>query len=85
LIDQIKDTYNIDVSNDVVACARLRHLAEETKIRLSTEVSVRMLETFTFQEVSYQLDVEISREKFEGMALLRFVIKRSEQNSNIEF
>jgi molecular chaperone DnaK len=79
LIDQIKDTYNIDVSNDVVACARLRHLAEETKIRLSTEVSVRMLETFTFQEVSYQLDVEISREKFEGM--VRDLIDSTIQNT----
>jgi molecular chaperone DnaK len=40
-VDRLRDRYNADVSQDRIAMAQLRHLAEQIKIRLSTEIEVR--------------------------------------------
>src|SRR5882724_5791786 len=40
-VDRLRDRHNADVTQDRVAMAQLRHLAEQMKIRLSAEVEVR--------------------------------------------
>lgn len=62
-------TQGVDVREDRVAMARLRRVAEETKIRLSTETSALVREEFlaTHEGVAIHLDVTVTRRELEGL------------------
>lgn len=65
--EKIKDRYNEELSSDVVFMAKLRHIAEETKIFLSTESKVTVREIVVSGDKRLELEVTIAREEFESL------------------
>jgi molecular chaperone DnaK len=59
----------VDVREDPVAMARLRRVAEQTKIQLSTETSVLVREEFltTHEGVAIHLEVTVTRRELEDL------------------
>lgn len=66
-IAHLRDQYNVDASDDLVAKARLQLLAEQAKITLSQETHVHLNEPINVHGQSYQLDFAISRAEFEEL------------------
>lgn len=68
-IDHIKRRNAVDLREDLGAMARLRRAAEDAKIALSGEVSVRVREEFlaTHEGKAVHLDLEVTRREFEAM------------------
>ncbi len=64
LVDEIRDRHGIDPAADVLAMARLRHLAEQAKIRLSTEVETSIQDHFEIDGRHFDLDTTLSRASF---------------------
>ncbi len=68
-LDELRRTAGVDPREDVRAMARLRRLAEDTKIRLSTDTSVMVKEEFITRsgDAPVHLLVEVTRRQFESM------------------
>ncbi len=68
-LDELKGHQGVDPREDLRAMARLRRLAEETKIRLSVDVSVRVREEFltSVEGKPIHLDLEVRRRTFEEL------------------
>ncbi len=64
LLDGIRDRHGVDPAADPLAMARLRHLAEQAKIRLSTEVETPIQEHFEIGGRHLDLDTTLSRGTF---------------------
>jgi molecular chaperone DnaK len=81
LVDGLKDRHNVDVKDDVLAMARLKFLAEDTKIRLSTEADVTLTDFIPFADRTLELDVTMDREKFESLIdeYIKSTIDKTEQ------
>jgi len=69
LADQFQAQHGINPRSDIKARARLLRAAEEAKIKLSSEVFVRVQEEYLLEQegVPLHLDVELGREEFEAM------------------
>ncbi len=66
-VDRLRDRYNVDVSQDRIAMAQLRHLAEQAKIRLSSEVEVRAQAFIERAGQRLELDEALTRAQFASM------------------
>jgi molecular chaperone DnaK len=68
-LDEIKAKHGVDPREDVRAMARLRRLAEETKIRLSSDIMVNVREEFltTVEGKPIHLELEVRRRAFEEL------------------
>ncbi|MGQ0594584.1 MAG: Hsp70 family protein [Gammaproteobacteria bacterium] len=64
LVDGIRDRHGIDPSADPLAMARLRHLAEQAKIRLSTEVEAPIHDHFEIGGRHLDLGTALTRGAF---------------------
>lgn len=67
LLAEIKDRYNADPGVDAAFMARLKHVAEEAKIVLSTEPVAHIREILKSADRTFELEVELSRARFEEM------------------
>jgi molecular chaperone DnaK len=80
-LDELRRGQGVDPREDRRAMARLRTLAEQTKIRLSTETAVAVREEFLTRHKGepVHLDVRVTRRQFEEMIgdLLRSTIELS--------
>ena len=63
----LRDQHNIDPNSDNVAKIRLRLLAEQTKVKLSSEPRVQLSEPISIGSKVYLLDYTITREEFEEL------------------
>ncbi len=66
-VDRLRHCHNADVTQDRVAMAQLRHLAEQMKIRLSAEVEVRAQAYIESAGKRLELDEVLTRAQFAGM------------------
>ncbi len=68
-LDELKSRQGVDPREDVRAMARLRRLAEETKIRLSADIAVQVREEFltTVEGRPVHLELEVRRRAFEEL------------------
>src|SRR6266404_600944 len=66
-VDCLRHRHNADVTQDRVAMAQLRHLAEQMKIRLSAEVEVRAQAYIESAGKRLELDEVLTRAQFAGM------------------
>lgn len=66
-VTYLHDQHNVDPGTDKIAQARLRMLAEQVKIRLSSETAVRLEEPIVIGPETYLLDVTVTREDFEQL------------------
>ncbi|MBN1205128.1 MAG: Hsp70 family protein [Myxococcaceae bacterium] len=68
-LDELKASQGVDPREDIRAMARLRRLAEETKIRLSADIAVRVREEFLtrVEGKPIHLDLEVRRRTFEEL------------------
>jgi molecular chaperone DnaK len=66
-VDRLRDRYNADVSQDRIAMAQLRHLAEQIKMRLSSEVEVRAQAFVESSGQRFELDEVLTRAQFAAM------------------
>ncbi len=68
-LDELKSTEGVDPREDPRAMARLRRLAEETKIRLSSDISVQVREEFLTHAEGrpIHLELEVRRRTFEAL------------------
>ncbi|MDY7229683.1 Hsp70 family protein [Hyalangium rubrum] len=68
-LDELKRTQAVDPREDLRAMARLRRLAEETKIRLSSDIAVHVREEFLTQAQGkpVHLEMEVRRRTFEEL------------------
>jgi molecular chaperone DnaK len=64
LVDRIRDREGVDPSADPLAMARLRHLAEQGKIRLSTEVEAPIHDHFDLAGKRFDLTTTLTRAGF---------------------
>lgn len=83
-LDALKLSADVDPREDLRAMARLRRLAEDTKIRLSTDVSVHVREEFltTGREGRpVHLELDVSRRELEALIepLLRATVEMAER------
>jgi molecular chaperone DnaK len=67
LVDRIRDRHGIDPSADPLAMARLRHLAEQAKIRLSTEVEAPIHDHFEIGGRHLDLVTALTRGAFNAL------------------
>ncbi|MEE8056625.1 MAG: Hsp70 family protein [Pseudomonadales bacterium] len=67
LATYLRDQYNIDPYADKVVKTRLQLLAEQTKIRLSTETRVHLEEPIVMGSETHLLDITLTREDFEQL------------------
>ena len=67
LVDGIRDRHGIDPSADPLAMARLRHLAEQAKIRLSTEVEAPIHDHFEIGGRHLDLVTALTRGAFNAL------------------
>jgi molecular chaperone DnaK len=67
LVDVLKDQHGVDISGDKLIMARLRHLAEQSKMVLSTELETRIEATLQFNERSLALATVLTRPALNGM------------------
>jgi len=71
LVDQfiayLNDRYNLNFADDSSVCARLRFIAEETKIKLSKETQVKLEEPIPYEGTVFSLDLSLTRAEFESM------------------
>ncbi|MGH8565502.1 MAG: Hsp70 family protein [Gammaproteobacteria bacterium] len=67
LVDGIRDRHGIDPSADPLAMARLRHLAEQAKIRLSTEVEAPIHDHFEIGGRHLDLVSTLTRRAFNAL------------------
>jgi molecular chaperone DnaK len=63
----LHDQHNVDPGTDKIAQARLRMLAEQVKIRLSSETAVHLEEPMVIGAETYLLDLTVTREDFEQL------------------
>lgn len=63
----LKERYNKNPENDPLLRAKLKQIAEETKIALSVEAVVRVQEVIVSGEDRFELDLEVTRDCFEGL------------------
>ena len=75
---QVKAQHGIDLSNDKMACQRLKEEAEKTKIALSSQLSVTISLPFLAMTANgpVNFETDITRAKFEE--LTRDLLKRTE-------
>jgi molecular chaperone DnaK len=75
---QVKAQYGLDLSNDKMACQRLKEEAEKTKIALSSQLSVTISLPFLAMTANgpVNFETDITRAKFEE--LTRDLLKRTE-------
>jgi molecular chaperone DnaK len=66
-VDRLRDRHNTDISQNRIAMAQLRHLAEQTKMRLSTEVEVHAHAFIESEGRRLELDETLTRTQFESM------------------
>jgi molecular chaperone DnaK len=68
-LDELKGSQGVDPREDMRAMARLRRLAEETKIRLSSDISVHVREEFltSVEGRPVHLELEVRRRTFEEL------------------
>jgi molecular chaperone DnaK len=68
-LEELKRNQGVDPREDVRAMARLRRLAEETKIRLSSDTAVQVREEFLTQAQGrpIHLELEVRRSTFEAL------------------
>jgi molecular chaperone DnaK len=66
-VDRLRDRYSTDVSQDRIAMAQLRHLAEQIKMRLSSEVEVRAQAFVESSGQRFELDEVMTRARFAAM------------------
>lgn len=67
LCDRIKADHGINISDDPVCMARLKHLSEQSKICLSTELSFRIHEVISCAAKQVEIDYTFTRLEFEGL------------------
>ncbi|MGH8584450.1 MAG: Hsp70 family protein [Gammaproteobacteria bacterium] len=67
LVDWLRDRYSVDAAGDRVVMARLRHLAEQCKIRLSTEVEAPIQAFLHVEGRELELAMTLTRQQFEAM------------------
>ncbi|MBN4055255.1 Hsp70 family protein, partial [bacterium AH-315-K03] len=66
-IAHLRDQHNVNPDSDNTAKTRLQLLAEQTKVRLSSEVRVHVEEPVVINGESCLLDIEINRNDFEQL------------------
>lgn len=66
-ITHLRDQHNIDATPDILAKARLQLLAEHTKIQLSNNTHVHLLEPIVVGDQSIMLDLKLTRDDFEDL------------------
>jgi len=66
-LTHLRDQHNVDPGADKVVHARLRLLAEQTKMRLSSETAVHLEEPIVIGSDTYLLDLTLTREEFEQL------------------
>jgi molecular chaperone DnaK len=66
-VDRLRDRHNADVTQDRIAMAQLRHLAEQTKVRLSAQVEVRAHAYLESAGKRLELDEVLTRVQFTAM------------------
>jgi molecular chaperone DnaK len=68
-LEELKRNQGVDPREDVRAMARLRRLAEDTKIRLSADIAVHVREEFLTQVQGrpIHLELEVRRRTFEAL------------------
>ncbi len=66
-VTHLRDQHNIDAAADILVKARLQLLAEHTKIQLSNNTHVHLLEPIVVGDQSIMLDLKLTRDDFEGM------------------
>lgn len=67
LADQLKDSHQIDPTADAAAMAHLRFVAEEAKIKLSTEVVSKIHEFIHVNGHPYELNLLLDRPTFNAL------------------
>ncbi len=67
LVDWIRDRHGVDPGEDRLAMARLRHLAEQSKVRLSTEVEVGIHERLELGGRDLELSTALTRSEFNAL------------------
>lgn len=67
LVDGIRDRHGIDPSADPLAMARLRHLAEQAKIQLSTEIEAPIHDHFEIGDRHLDLVTALTRGTFNAL------------------
>lgn len=63
----LRDKHNVDPAADALAMARLRVLAENTKVRLSDVTEVQLQEPLVVSGHNVMLDLDVTRAQFEGL------------------
>ena len=66
-VDRLRDRHNVDVVQDRLALAQLRHLAEQVKIRLSTEIETPVRAFIESAGKKWELSETLTRHQFEHM------------------
>ena len=66
-ISCLRDQHDIDPNADKVAQARLNLLAEQTKVRLSSETTVHLEEPIVVDSETYLLELTLTRDDFEQL------------------
>ncbi len=76
----LRDLHNVDPNADNVAKTRLQLLAEQTKVKLSTETQVHLNEPISIGSETFLLDMTVTREDFEQ--LIDDLIASTEEKSS---
>lgn len=80
-VTYLHDQHNVDPGTDKIAQARLRMLAEQVKMRLSSETSVHLEEPFVIGANTCLLDLTVTREDFEQLIddLISSTVEKAKQ------
>ena len=83
-VTYLRDQHNVDPGVDNIALTRLRLLAEQTKMRLSSETQVRLNEPVVIGADSYLLELTLTRDDFEQWIddLVSSTLDKAEQALN---
>ncbi|MFW7378413.1 MAG: Hsp70 family protein [Oligoflexus sp.] len=69
IVTQVRDRQNLDLNEDEIAMAQIRHQAEQCKIALSTEAEFELKATIQVHQQPVLIDMTIERSEFEEMIL----------------
>lgn len=75
LLQKLKNEYSKDISQSIASMAKISKIAQETKIKLSTETEVKIDEVIQFEGSVLNLNLLLTRSEFED--LIRSYIESS--------
>ncbi|MBF0208061.1 MAG: Hsp70 family protein [Oligoflexia bacterium] len=74
IVEQIRFKHQVDVSEDLVAAARLKHLAESAKIALSVEVETVLNDVLIFGKEGKRIEINITITRLQFEEMIRDLI-----------